>query len=225
MNKTINRIWLGGKMPQRFVDYGDEWREMNPAWSLMDWDEEMIFDTKWDNQDVIDQMVKQSKDPNADMVAFYTHVADVVDYEIVYRYGGLYMNTDIKPIRPLHRLNFVDNAIHLAMEDDEHVVNMAMYAEPNNDFLAKVIENLPGRYFNMPGQGMHITTGVGLLMDTLKKYNGPVVKWHRDVWNPIHWSTIAPGTVPDLDRDYPLSTVGSHSWSHKEFMRGHEVLG
>lgn len=225
MNQYINRIWLGGDMPQKFKDYGQEWEELNPGWKVFDWTEELINDVTWTNQAVLDQMHKQSKQEGSDKIAYYTHMADVICYELVHQYGGFYLNTDIKPLKPLTNLRMESGPAHLAMEDDVHAVNMAMYSEfKYNDFFRQCIQNLPRRYFDMPGQGMHITTGVGLIMETLHTYREPVVLWDRNVWNPIHWSEIPVGTVPDMDREYPEESIAVHSWSHKEFKRGHEVL-
>lgn len=224
MNKTIHRVWLGSEMPEDFKQYGEEWKDLNPDWELHDWTDEEIFDTEWINQPVIDKMIEESKDPRADMIAFYTHVVDVIDYEIMYKHGGLYINTDIKPIKPLSVLGIAPELPALAMEDDVHPVNMAMYSPVEDPFFARVIEFLPRRYWAHPKAGMHITTGVHLLVEALAEYQQPVALWPRDVWNPIHWANIPYGTKPDLDIEYPECTVASHFWTHRYYMRGAEVL-
>ena len=225
-SKTINRVWLGSPMPEDYREYGEQWLEMNPGWRLHDWTDEEVFDTTWFNQEVINQMIEQSKNPNADKIAFYTHVADVIDYEIIYHYGGLYLNTDIKPIRPLECLYppIETDRAALAMEDDVHAVNMAMYGPSEHQFFGRLLQELPKRYRDYPKAGMHVTTGVGLIMQVLAEKDWNVTLWHRDVWNPIHWGDIPFGTKPDLDIDYPESTVGSHFWTHRLYQRGHEVL-
>lgn len=225
MSNLIHRIWLGGTIPQRYEEYGDMWRELNPEFVLHDWNEEQIMDGEWVNDSVLKDLYNNSRKPGADMIAYYTQVADVVDYELCWKYGGLYVNTDVKPVRPLSRLNIDMDTPALAYEDDIHLVNMAMYSPTNNPLFAKIIDILPKRYFGMPKAGMHITTGVGLIMQAVSEYNGPLVRWHRDIWNPIHWSTIPGGTYPDLDSyRYPDCTIALHGWSHKEYQRGSEVL-
>lgn len=221
----IHRIWLGGEMPQKYKEYGEEWKRLNPSAELWDWNE-LDFNSlhNWHNQDVLDDMIDKSKRPSADMIAFYTHVADVLDYELLYEYGGLYVNTDVKPLRSLGILNINRDVPALAYEDDTNLVNMAMYSPPKNPLFGKIIELLPKRYFGMPGQGMHITTGCGLIQQAISEYTGELVRWHRDVWNPIHWSTIEGGTSPDLNRKYPDCTVAVHEWNHKETGRGAEIL-
>lgn len=220
----MHRIWLGGEMPERFRRYGELWEDLNPNLRLWDWTEEEILDSQWINNDVLHDMYKNSKQPGADMVAYYTHVADVVDYELIYKKGGWYFNTDLKPIKSLDGLVEYANP-GLAMEDDVHAVNMAMYGIAGDGFFQKVIANLPKRYFSMPGAFMNATTGVQLLMQTLAEYPGYVVRWPRNVFNPIHWSEFDYGTTPNIDREYPKETVAVHEWLHRTNQRGQRVLG
>lgn len=211
-------------MPDKYVEYGDMWKQLNPGYELHDWTEEEIWDTNWTNQRVLDTMREESKRPGADLIAYYTHVADVVDYEIMFREGGFYANTDLKPLKPLSLLKIDNDVPHFAYEDDVHPVNMFMYSPPENLLFRNIIDLLPVRYFGMPKMGMHITTGVGLIEHALREYSGNAGFWHRDVFNPIHWSSIASGTTPDLNREYPENTIAVHSWSHKEYQRGAEIL-
>lgn len=224
MSNLIHRIWLGGEMPERFARHGEEWKALNPDWVLHDWTEEEIMDNEWWNTAVLEDMYKNSKQPGADMIAYYTHVADVIDYELCWMYGGWYFNTDLKPLKPLAVLNQDMHTPAFANEDDIHAVNMAMYSPTNHPLFAKIIDNLPKRYFGMPGAFMNATTGVQLIMQTLAEYQGSVVRYHRDVFNPIHWSQFGYGETPEIEREYPESTIAVHEWLHRTNQRGQRVL-
>lgn len=222
--KYIHRIWMGGDMPERYVGYGELWRELNPEMILWDWTEEEVMDSDWQNKAVIQDLYTNSRQPGADMVAYYTHVADVVDYELVYRFGGWYFNTDLRPIKPLSVLEFDRQFPAVAMEDDIHIVNMAMYGPQGHSFYEKIIKLLPERYFGMPGAFMNATTGVQLMMQARAQHYGQVTPFHRNVFNPIHWSQFAYGETPDVDRDFPEETVAVHEWLHRTNQRGQRVL-
>lgn len=224
MSNLIHRIWLGGQMPERYQEYGKLWQDLNPDYILHDWTEEELMDHQWWNSAVLEDLYSKSKKPGADMVAYYTHVADVMDYELIWQYGGWYFNTDLKPLKPLETLGQDMHTPALAMEDDVHAVNMAMYGPPDHPFYAKILDNLPKRYFGMPGAFMNATTGVQLIMQTLAEYPGEVVRYHRDVFNPIHWSEFGYGQQPDVERDYPEKTVAVHEWLHRTNQRGQRVL-
>lgn len=222
----IHRVWLGGDMPEDFRQFGQEWKDLNPNYQLIDWNEEMVFDTEWINREVIDVMTRESKRADADKIAYYTHVVDVIDYELIYRHGGWYFNCDIKPIKPLSTLRYDINGAALANEDDVHPVNMAMYCAPGHPFFKKVIELLPQRYFSAPGAPMNQSTGVQLLMQALGEYRnrGNIIRFHRNVFNPIHWSEVDFGTTPDLNKSFPPETVAVHMWLHRTNQRGHRVV-
>lgn len=222
----IHRIWMGGPMPERYQQYGELWKQLNPDMTLWDWTEEEIMDTSWTNSDVLHKMYSESKQPGADMVAYYTHVADVVDYEIVYTVGGWYFNTDLKPLKPLSELQYSKAHAAFAMEDDVHAVNMAMYGPRESNIFRLIIEELPRRYFGMPGEFMNATTGVQLIMTVLNANKNfyPVTLFHRNVFNPIHWSEIAAGEYPNIEKEYPPETVAVHEWLHRTNQRGQRVL-
>lgn len=224
MSNLMHRIWLGGEMPERYQEYGRLWQELNPELELHDWTEEEIMDGEWWNTKVLQDMYNNSRKPGADMIAYYTHVADVVDYELIWKNGGWYFNTDLKPLKPLSTLNQPVDVPGLAMEDDVHAVNMAMYSPIGHPLFAKIIDLLPERYFGMPGAFMNATTGVQLIMQALSLYNGPVVKYHRNVFNPIHWSDFNYGETPDINREYPEETVAVHEWLHRTNQRGQRVI-
>lgn len=224
MSNLMHRIWLGGPMPERYQQYGELWTELNPGLELHDWDQERIMDSEWWNTAVLEDLYTRSKQPGADQIAYYTQVADVLDYELIFHYGGWYFNTDLKPIKSLSVLNHDMHTAGLAMEDDIHAVNMAMYGPPNHPLFAKIIDNLPKRYFGMPGAFMNATTGVQLIMQALSEYGGPVVLWDRNVFNPIHWSQFNYGDYPDIEREYPEETVAVHEWLHRTNQRGQRVL-
>ncbi len=223
-NNYMHRIWLGGEMPARYREYGELWQELNPHMKLWDWTEDEIMDSDWINYKVLQHMYHESRQPGADMVAYYTHVADVIDYELVYKMGGWYFNTDLKPIKPLNTLAFNRDHAAFANEDDVHAVNMAMYAPQGNMLFGKIIEVLPERYFGMPGAFMNATTGVQLIMDVLGRQPWTVHRFHRNVFNPIHWSEFDYGATPDIDREYPEETVAVHEWLHRTNQRGQRVL-
>lgn len=226
---SIHRIWLGSEMPERYKEYGEMWAELNPAHDVHDWTEEEIFDTDWTNAHVLNDLLKNAQNEGADLTAYYTQVADVIDYEILYREGGWYFNTDLKPIKSLSTLTSEQDYWAypaLAMEDDIHPVNMAMYAPPGEErrlLYKQIIEALPGRYFSMPGAFMNATTGVQLLQQVLRTHTGPVVYYDRKVFNPIHWSEVRYGEYPD-EKELPEETVAVHEWLHRTNQRNQRVL-
>jgi mannosyltransferase OCH1-like enzyme len=233
MKKLIHRIWIGpAEMPEEYKFFGDEWERLNPDWKVVDWDEVALGLDRteaWINSAVLDDLLDKGAQPGADKIALATHLADVLAYEIVYRYGGLYVNTDMQPVRSLDNLFERNESLETnpaaGKEDDYWVVNAVLWApEPNMDFWLAVIKQLPVRYFSMPGEYMSNTTGPHLLTQVYQGRRDLVVL-DKTVFNPLHFSQVNYGedAVFDLD-DLPAETITVHHWGHRRNRRNQRVL-
>jgi mannosyltransferase OCH1-like enzyme len=224
---TIHRIWIGGQMPPEFQSFGEKWAKLNPDHTVKDWSQEELFDHKWINQRVIDKMHSESRQPGADMIAYYTHLADVMCYELLYNYGGWYFNTDMVPVRPLSTLwdKYPSAKAGMALEDGVHSVNMAMYAPgPGHPFFKAVIDELPRRYFSMPGAFMNATTGA-LLTTPLANNRNDVCAYETKVFNPYHFTFFGYGEkLRYTELDIPEETLAVHLWGHRTNQRGQRIL-
>lgn len=83
--KIIHQIWLGGdSIPQNYKYYLETWRQFHPDWKVKIWTEKDIFKEKFDSIDLF----LSSRN--------YAEQADIMRYEILKKYGGLYIDTDIE---------------------------------------------------------------------------------------------------------------------------------
>lgn len=89
--KIFHRIWLGGKkMPDYFVRWGDSWTKKHPAWTMKLWTEAEV-----------------SRLTNADILPKCSNLAmrsDICRYEILYREGGVYLDTDMECLKNIDML-------------------------------------------------------------------------------------------------------------------------
>jgi hypothetical protein len=220
-------MWFGpNPMPENYQEFGRKWAELNPDWEVIDWTEETY---PWDtviNSAVIQHLRTPGPGQTIHEVALATQIADVLDYELVYHFGGLYVNTDIEPLKPLTELfdrnpALYENAGAGWEVPEQWVVNAAMWApEPQMEFWAHVIHHLPYRYFGSPDEYMSTTTGPGLLTTMYQIMPDLLYVWDRDVFNPISLFEVPYGedATYNLD-DLPEVTVGVHHWGHRKNMR------
>lgn len=91
--KTIHYMWLGGRpLPDKLERCIDSWKKYCPDYEIIRWDES--------NYDVHkNKFVAQAYDNKR-----YGFVPDYARVEILYKYGGLYMDTDVELIRNLDEL-------------------------------------------------------------------------------------------------------------------------
>jgi inositol phosphorylceramide mannosyltransferase catalytic subunit len=223
IERTIHRLWLGPRpMPARFREYGAAWAALNPGWTVHDWSWHDLPDDLA-NQDVMDDLRTRCTSGNS--IELPTQLADIIDYDLIYRFGGIYLNADIQPVRPLVP-EMTDGRCWATREDDHtpYAVNAAMGGPAGHPFWKAVVEELPRRYWHLRGQGyqeMNQLTGPHLLTDAANNVPGLHVFPHT-AFNPVHWSRIAPGTTADgtwSAGTLPPDTVGVHHWHHREARR------
>lgn len=83
--KIIHQIWLGPAAPP--LEWMESWKKKNPSWDYKLWTEENI--PKLYNQKQYDRITE------------YSGKADILRVEILYQYGGIYIDADCECLNPL----------------------------------------------------------------------------------------------------------------------------
>lgn len=216
-------------MPMNHKQFGEAWQRLNPTWEVIDWTEESVLEQGIINQEVWDDLAVPAPDCEIDEIALATQRADVVGYEIVYKHGGLYVNTDIQPIRPLsllmHRFPELAWLPAAAMEDDYWLVNAVIWApEPGMSVWANIIAQLPSRYFSAGKLAyMNGTTGPHLLTQVARQYPG-FLEIPSHVFNPLHFTEVEVGHDAVFDEaGLKDDVIAVHHWSHRKNQRSQSV--
>ncbi len=123
--KIIHMIWLGKEFPEKFHAYRNSWIEKHPEWTHILWIDNPInykYGTAIEDianlkQDLLDdayatkQLVISIKDIQLhnksifDAAENLAEKSDILRYELLYRLGGVYVDTDFECIKPLDILN------------------------------------------------------------------------------------------------------------------------
>lgn len=82
--KKIHYVWLGGdQKPQLVKDCIATWRKYLPGYEIIEWNE-----NNWD--------ISQSRFARENYQAGkYAYVSDVIRLDVLYQYGGIYLDTDV----------------------------------------------------------------------------------------------------------------------------------
>lgn len=90
--KIIHRVWLGPKeMPDEFKRYGQTWADLHPGWEMKLWTEDNL-----PNYFQHTALMKTTTVP--------AWQANIVRYNAVYYFGGIYVDTDFECLKSLEPL-------------------------------------------------------------------------------------------------------------------------
>lgn len=211
-------------MPERYRDYGRKWLALNPGWELHDWTEEEVEDFGLHNAAVWNHIRDNgavSAIAHRPEVARATQLADVAAYEIIHHYGGVYVNCDMEPLRPINHLPVYGTDAWACREIHHWINNGALGGPPWHPFWEKVIDELPRRFFDNPDSPMHITTGPHLLTKVSDENPGELTVLEQSYfnWTPLH---VIPDGGPSEAQKRKMRTdairakaVAIHWWGHK----------
>lgn len=106
--KTIHYCWFGrNPLPERYKKWMDSWKRFCPDYEIIEWNE--------DNYDVTkNKYMKQAY--KAEKWGF---VPDYARLDIIYHYGGIYLDTDVELVKSLDDLLYQEG--YIGFESDQYV--------------------------------------------------------------------------------------------------------
>jgi mannosyltransferase OCH1-like enzyme len=215
--RTFHQIWLGNRpIPDRYQRWTQRWLELNPGWTLKLWNDENL-----------PQIINRAEfDAGEKMAA----KSDILRYEICARYGGVYIDTDFEPLRPIEPILAGIRSFQ-ADELDDRPCNAILGCVAGDPFYRKVVESLPASIRR--GGDIVETTGPAFIKRVIADYLGPQRKCVDDPapgvegrrWrvasadgsrslHGFHWSVFYPYHYdqPELeDKPFP-DAFGKHHW-------------
>lgn len=129
MNKIIHYIWLGGKKKPRIIKKCIRtWRRFMPDYEIKEWNESNVD---------LDLCPFVREAYNAKKYAF---AADVIRFDVLARYGGLYFDVDVRMLQPLYSL--IDECDAFAGYERKNVnPGLVLFAkEPNNYYMTEMVK-------------------------------------------------------------------------------------
>ena len=163
--KIIHQIWLGNQS-KRPYDLINTWKTKNPTWQHVVWTEE--------------NMPKSVVEDKFDLCPSYPGKADILRYQLLYMYGGFFVDADSECIRLLDD-DLLDCQAFCCWEN-EYVrtglmSNGYLASEEGNPFFKILLDKIATLDMNYPPLHTWWHTGPRLLTETVKeyKYNGMYV--------------------------------------------------
>ena len=149
--RLIHRIWIGSPIPPEFERFADSWARLNPEWEMRLWTDENR--PRLDNEHLWEQA--PAIVPSRLVPRFRSNL---LRYELLFAYGGLYIDTDFEALKPIDSL-IAGLPLFAAEERRGLIANGFMGSIPGHPFVRQLIDTAPASVARRPGQPSWRTTG------------------------------------------------------------------
>ena len=172
ITKTIHYCWFGrGELPEKAKQCIESWKKFCPDYEIKEWNE--------DNFDMNScAYVKEAYEAKK-----WAFVSDYARFEILYKYGGLYFDTDVELVKSFD--DIVSKGTFMGLQPGKKTVHGMEYevnpglglgSEPGVEVFKEIIEFYHQLHFVTGNGGQNIKTIVDYTTEILKKHG--MVKLH-----------------------------------------------
>ena len=95
----IHQIWFGGKLPEIYKIWQKRLKKLHPKWEIINWTDNKIA------REFPRGLVNKRTFSAAQEVCNYAQMADIARYEILNKFGGLYLDYDTKCLKSFEMLH------------------------------------------------------------------------------------------------------------------------
>ncbi len=199
--KTFHRIWFDEPERPEFAAWRDKLAELHPDWQIRTWDRSDEV------RDLIDgQPLKNAWDRYMASDPF-GRIPDIARYLLLWNHGGVYIDTDFEPLKPMDEL--LDDPRPFAAWENDRTMCTALLASPSHhaaigvllDGLVQRLEETEGQTANN-AVGPEYATAIWREREDVRRL--PPATFYPVGW----WEKNLLGKV-----DYPPETYAVHHWA------------
>jgi len=148
--RVLHIVWIGrSAQPESLAGYVSKWKELMPHWTVR----------LWTNEDLNENEVRPEVLAKINEAEKGTQKADILKYYIVEKYGGVYVDADVEPVKCLDPLLYMSDLV--ICHDNEvtwaYIAVGFFAASPNHPVLSKAVELCLNAELNTDAP--HLTTG------------------------------------------------------------------
>lgn len=202
----IHQIWIGSEVPEELLENCQRIRELHPEWEYKLWVDADLQAFHLINRVAFDNALN------------YGEKADILRYEILERFGGVYMDMDIYCVRPLDILHYCyDFYAGISNVNAVELNNALIGCAPGHPIIQACIKNISIKRPKHPFAGTIERTGpvyfTGIFLDYIQK-----TKHHKVVALPVSFfyplpnSFHGPQTKTVLNHWIQPETFTVHFW-------------
>ena len=186
-------------MPGHLARYLDRWQQLHPGWEFTLWTPDNL--PRLRNQDMFDRPEVFSPASNP-----WQWRSDLSRYEILHDLGGVYVDCDLEPLRPIDDLT---DSEFIAYEDDRFVNNAFMGVAPGSAWISNILNGLRESVLAQPFARVNRQIGAYYLTRLVRRHPEVTILPAELVY-PYHWSEL-----DQHDRPVADGTYTRHHWQNK----------
>ncbi len=196
--KIIHQIWVGpNNIPEKLSNLMDGIKRLHPEYQYRLWTDKDLTPENFLNLDYITSATR------------YAQKADIMRFEILYRYGGIYFDTDFELFKNISPL--LTNDLVVCNEDentDHYITNAFIASSVGNANMKRCVDNIPSCPLNGMGGGANYETGPWYLRKNMV-IDDKVRILPTHVMYPVHYNQ-----KNDPFPKFSSETYGVHHWEH-----------
>jgi len=157
--KTIHYVWFSEKVPEKVQMYIDGWQKVMPDYKIIKWNRENfdIHSVKW-----VEQALEKKK---------FAFATDYVRLWVLYNYGGIYLDSDVKVFKPFDDL--LNLPYFLGREHSKGIIEMATIgAELNLEWIKSCLDYYKDKNFILHSGEFSIEPIPHIMLKILNKRYG-----------------------------------------------------
>jgi inositol phosphorylceramide mannosyltransferase catalytic subunit len=202
---VLHQIWVGpDPLPDAYAAYGETWRSHHPGWEYRLWTDDNLPAMR--NRDLYDRADELTPAHNIGQFR-----ADVLRYELLWSFGGVYVDVDFECLASIeHLLDGVD-AFAAWEVQDRWIANGLMGAEPGHPFIDRLITGLEASAEHHRGQRPNIAVGPQYLTQQYRRQTDGLTVLPARLFYPYLYSDIG---TPREHGPWP-GALAVHHWANR----------
>lgn len=193
--KIIHYCWFGGNpKPKQVLDAIALWQQLNPDFIIKEWNESN-FDYR-----------KLSYTYEAYLLGKFAFVSDVARLYALLTEGGIYLDTDIRVLKPFDRL--LSHPSFIGLEAPFLVSTACIGAEKGCNWIQKFLESYQQLHFVNTRGAVDMTPNTMMLTGFLNNY----LPLHRDELEVLDIDILSAKLYPSLDYVISDRTICVHEF-------------
>lgn len=198
--KKIHQIWLGSPLPDKYKMYTKSWVKKHPDWEYKLWTDKDASSIHIEKREIFDKATNQGMK------------SDILRYEILRQFGGLYVDTDFECLKPFDDLLYLDFFTGIGYDSLLQLYIGLIASVPHHIILDNTLSEIKSDYTGNKGSVIMNTTGANIFtkafVESVRNNTTGVVAFPPDFFYPF------PNNVRKTDYPYQYVQECSYAIHH-----------